>query len=77
MPHFDRFACTDKRCYDMSAEDLGDKVPDRAATTLQLNEIDALADYVAPKIRGPITRGQCVEFFKAEAGSRCDAYPEK
>jgi hypothetical protein len=52
MRHFDRFAYTDKRCYDMSAEDLGDKVPDRAATTLQLDEIDALADYAAAKIKG-------------------------
>jgi mono/diheme cytochrome c family protein len=79
MPHFDRFAYTDKRCYDMTAEDLGNKVPDRAATTLQLYEIDALADYVAVKIKGagPVTRGECIEFFKAEAGSHCDAYPEK
>ncbi len=29
MPHFDRFAYTDKRCYDMTAEDLGDTVPNR------------------------------------------------
>ena len=52
MPHFDRFAYTDKRCYDMTAEDLGDNVPERAAATLQLYEIDALADYIATKIKG-------------------------
>jgi len=79
MPHFDRFAYTDKRCYDMTAEDLGDSVPERAAITLQLYEIDALADYVATKIAGagPITRAQCVEFFSAGAGSRCERYPER
>lgn len=79
MPHFDRFAYTDKRCYDMTAADLGDQVPDRAAVTLQLYEIDALADYIAAKIKGagPITRGQCVEFFGAGAGSRCDSYAAK
>jgi len=79
MPHFDRFAYTDKRCYDMTAEDLGDNVPERAAATLQLYEIDALADYVATKIKGagPITRGECVGFFKADAGSRCASYPDK
>jgi Spy/CpxP family protein refolding chaperone len=79
MPHFDRFAYTDKRCYDMTAKDLGDSVPDRAAVTLQLYEIDALADYIAAKIKGagPITRGQCIEFFGANAGTHCDAYPEK
>ena len=27
MPHFDRFAYTDKRCYDMTAEDLGEQCP--------------------------------------------------
>ena len=36
MPHFDRFAYTDKRCYDMTAKDLGDSVPDRAAVTLSI-----------------------------------------
>jgi hypothetical protein len=79
MPHFDRFAYTDKRCYDMTAADLGDNVPDRAAVTLQLYEIDALADYIATKIKdsGPITRTQCIEFFGAGAGSRCDAYAAK
>ena len=79
MPHFDRFAYTDKRCYGMTAADLGDSVPDRAAASLQLYEIDALADYIAAKIKGagPITKGECIEFFGAGAGSRCDAYPSK
>ena len=35
MPHFDRFAYTDKRCYGMTAADLGDLEPIRAPTTLQ------------------------------------------
>jgi hypothetical protein len=79
MPHFDRFAYTDKRCYDMTAQDLGDTVPDRAAVTLQSYEIDALADYIAAEIKGagPITRGECIEFFGANSGTHCDAYPEK
>ena len=49
MPHFDRFAYSDKRCYDMTAEDLGDLEPTRAPTTLQSYEIDAVADYVATR----------------------------
>jgi mono/diheme cytochrome c family protein len=79
MPHFDRFAYTDKRCYDMTAQDLGDQVPERSAVTLQVYEIDALADYVATKIKdaGPITRDQCIEFFKSGAGSRCEGYAAK
>src|SRR5581483_10158520 len=41
MPHFDRFAYTDKRCYDLTAEDLGDHKPNRSPVTLQSYEIDA------------------------------------
>jgi mono/diheme cytochrome c family protein len=79
MPHFDRFAYTDKRCYDMTAEDLADQVPNRSAVTLQSYEIDALADYIAAKIKGagPVTRSQCMDFFKTNAGARCEEYPDK
>ena len=79
MPHFDRFAYTDKRCYDMTAEDLGDNVPNRSATTLQPYEVDALADYVATKIKGagPVSRAACLDYFGKAAGSRCDSYPER
>jgi len=78
MPHFDRFAYTDKRCYDMTAEDLGNLEPIRSPTTLQVYEIDAVADYVAIKIKGAgsVTRAQCVEFFGV-AGAQCDKYPEQ
>ena len=78
MPHFDRFAYTDKRCYNMTAEDLGDLEPIRAASTLQSYEIDAVADYVAAKVKGagPVTRPQCIEFFGG-TGSYCDKYPER
>jgi hypothetical protein len=78
MPHPDRCAYTDKRCYDMTAEDLGNLEPIRAPTTLQSYEIDAVADYVATKIKGadPVTSAQCVEFF-GEAGAECDKYLEQ
>ena len=78
MPHFDRFAYTDKRCYDMTAEDLGNLEPIRSPTTLQVYEIDAVAGYVAMKIKGagPVTRAQCAEFFGA-GGAECDKYPEQ
>lgn len=79
MPHFDRFAYTDKRCYDMTAADLGDSVPNDSPTALQPHEIDALADYVAAKLKGagPATRGQCMAYFQGSAGSQCDTYPDK
>jgi hypothetical protein len=78
MPHFDRFAYTDKRCYDMTAADLGKLESTRADTTLQPFEIDAVADYVATKIKGagPVTRAECTEFF-GETGAECEKYPEQ
>jgi hypothetical protein len=62
----------------MTAQDLGDLEPIRAPTTLQSYQIDAVADYVATKIKGagPVTRAQCVEFL-GETGSYCDKYPER
>ncbi|MBV8336372.1 MAG: cytochrome c [Alphaproteobacteria bacterium] len=77
MPHFDRFAYTDKRCYDMTAQDLGNLEAIRAEVTLQPFEIDAVADYVAAKIKGagPVTRAECTEFF-GTTGAECEKYPE-
>lgn len=77
MPHFDRFAYTDKRCYGMTAADLGANVPDGAAVSLQSYEIADLAAYIAAKIKGagPITRAECLDFFGANAGDHCDRYP--
>jgi hypothetical protein len=79
MPHFDRFAYTDKRCYGMTEKDLGNLVPDRAATTLQTWEIDSVADYVAAKVKGagPVTRAQCFAFFGRGAEAECAKYPEQ
>jgi mono/diheme cytochrome c family protein len=69
MPHFDRFAYT-KRCYGMTAQDLGDQEPIRAATTLQPNEIDAVADYVATKLKGagPGDAGRVHRVFRQNRG---------
>jgi mono/diheme cytochrome c family protein len=77
MPHFDRFAYTDKRCYDLTAEELGDRKPNRAPTTLQSYEVDAVADYVATKIKGagPVTKAECVDYWGAGRAA-CDSYPD-
>ena len=78
MPHFDRVAYTDKRCYGATAQDLGDKVPNLADTTLQPFEIDAVADYVAAKVKGagPVTRAECAAYF-GPTGAQCAKYPER
>jgi mono/diheme cytochrome c family protein len=78
MPHFDRFAYTDKRCYGMTAADLGDQMPDRSQVTLQRDEIDALADYVATKIKGlgKVTQQQCYDYY-GPGTATCDIYAPK
>ena len=72
MPHFDRFAYTDKRCFGMTAADLGDQIPDRSQVTLQPDEIDALADYVATKIKGlgKVIRQQCYDHYPRDGDLR-------
>lgn len=79
MPHFDRFAYTDKRCYDMTAADLGASVPTAGTPPLQTYEIDALADYIATKMKGagPVTRQECLAYFKSQTAVGCDIYPER
>jgi mono/diheme cytochrome c family protein len=76
MPHFDRFAYTDDRCFGLTAEDLGDDVPTRAFNTLQAHETDAIADYLEAKVvgAGPVTFEWCVEFFGAVV-DECGKYP--
>lgn len=73
MPHFDRFAYTDKRCYGSTAADLGDQVPTVASTSLQPAEIKAVAQYVAQVLKGegPATKEQCVAYFGG-TNSTCD-----
>jgi hypothetical protein len=76
MPYFDRFAYTDRRCYGVTAAQLGTMAPQRASTTLQADEIDALADYVAAKVKGagPVTKAECLAYF-GPGVSRCDSFP--
>jgi hypothetical protein len=77
MPHYDRFAYTDDRCYGVTAEDLGDQVPNRGAVTLQRPQIDQIADYLAEVIkdRGPVTFEECVAYFGGPS-SVCNSYPK-
>jgi hypothetical protein len=60
----------------MTAADLGDLMPQRADTNLQRDEIDALADYVAAKIKGagPLTKAECLAYFAGKS-SNCDSVP--
>jgi mono/diheme cytochrome c family protein len=77
MPHFDDQAYTDKRCYGMSAADLGERTPSAPpSTTLPKRDIEAVADYLLAKVigRGPITRDECTETLGPRVRS-CQEYP--
>lgn len=68
MPHFDRFAYTDKRCYGSTAADLGDQVPTVSSTALQPAEVKAVSQYVAQVLKGegPATKEQCIAYFGSD-----------
>jgi hypothetical protein len=65
MPHFDARAYADKRCYNSTAADLGDQVPQPFGAALIPREMDALADYitVTMKGKGPASEAECVAYY--------------
>ena len=79
MPHFDEEAYTDKRCYGVTAADLGRDTPALPpGATLTPREIGAVADYLLAKVigRGPVlTRDECEDAYGAGA-RQCTHYPE-
>lgn len=72
MPYHDRMAYTDKRCYDMTREDLGKDMP-AMGEFLQPREIDAVVKYLFARVvgRGPATYEDCVDFWGSET-RQCD-----
>jgi hypothetical protein len=64
MPYHDQFAYTDKRCFDMTREDVGKDMPP-GGEPLQAREIAALVKYLYAKVigRGPATYEDCVDFW--------------
>src|SRR6266568_877865 len=79
MPAFDKFAYSDARCYDMKQADLRSRelsLPDPPAT-LQLREIDLLADFLFAKIigKGPMNRARCIEYWGEEVEA-CGELPK-
>jgi mono/diheme cytochrome c family protein len=68
MPFHDRFAYTDKRCYDMTREELGNNMPPAGNEFLQPREIDAVVKYLFAKAvgRGRSTYAECVDFWGAD-----------
>jgi len=73
MPYHDRFAYTDKRCYRMTREDLGDDMPPASTESLQPREIDAVVKYLFAKVvgHGEATYQDCVDFWGSDT-HQCD-----
>jgi len=81
MPAFDKFAYStgDKRCYGKTQADLKSyptRMPDPPAT-LQLREIDLIADFLIAKVvgKGPMNHAKCVEFWGSETDA-CKEFPK-
>lgn len=77
MPHFDRRAYTDDRCYGVTAADLGDQMPP-AGSALTQRQIDALVAFIVTRFVGQPdpTYQECVAFWGEEA-SGCDKFPRQ
>lgn len=76
MPHFDRLAYTDTRCYGVTGADLGNDKPPQGTQTLILREVNGLVAYLLAKVvgAGAPTREQCIDFFDEEV-PRCADFP--
>jgi mono/diheme cytochrome c family protein len=72
MPYHDQYAYNDKRCYEMTREDLGKDMPP-IGESLQPREIDAVVKYLFAKAvgRGASTYDECVDFWGKDT-RQCD-----
>lgn len=78
MPHFDKFAYTDTRCYGATAADLGDQVPPIPPSSyLAKHDIEAVSDYLLANVigKGEVTYQDCTDQF-GEGASACDQYKQ-
>jgi mono/diheme cytochrome c family protein len=74
MPYHDQFAYTDKRCYGMTRDGLGNDMPPEPNAFLNSDEIDAVVKYLfATDVgRGPSTYDDCVAFWGTDT-RQCDS----
>ena len=76
MPHFDRDAYLDGRCYGLKSSDLKRGELREPNRFLRPAEIDAVADYIVRRVkgRGDPTFEECQAFF-GTATHACNTYP--
>lgn len=68
MPAYDRLAYSDGRCYGMKQADLKNNPLPDAPATLQMREIERIADFLFAKVikQGPMTRAKCIEYWGSD-----------
>jgi mono/diheme cytochrome c family protein len=73
MPYHDALAYTDKRCYGVTREQLGNAMPPEPNAFLNDDEINAVVKYLfATDVgRGPSTYQDCIDFWGAKT-RQCD-----
>jgi len=77
MPYFDRFSYTDKRCYGMTAEEIGAEIPDEGMN-LTARQVNALVAFLFATFvgKGPPSFEQCVALW-GEAATTCPRFPKR
>ena len=73
MPHFDRRAYTDDRCYGQTAQQIGNDKPFVAERPIIQRQVDALLDYLIADVIGkgmPVTLEVCEAYYSV-GSTRC------
>ena len=75
MPNFDRLAYTDRRCYDMTAAQVGADKPPPAPANLSQRDIEAVVDFLLAAVVGrPVSYDWCVGFLAGGPTNACDQF---
>ncbi|MSO71527.1 MAG: c-type cytochrome [Alphaproteobacteria bacterium] len=75
MPAFDRLAYTDKRCYDMTAAQIGADRPPPPPAVLTQRDIEAVVDFLQATVVGkPVSYDWCIGFVAGAAANACDQF---
>ena len=79
MPHHDRKAYTDDRCYGLTKDDLEkEMMPKMGNKPLRSTEIEMVIDYIEARIkgRGKVTLEECEAYFKQVGAKGCAKLPK-
>ncbi|HHZ66386.1 MAG TPA: c-type cytochrome [Alphaproteobacteria bacterium] len=79
MPHHDRHAYTDDRCYGLTKDDLEkEMMPKMGNKPIRPTEIEMVIDYIEARIkgRGKVTLEECEEYFNRVGAKGCAKLPK-